>query len=167
MLQKTWANIVHATIGGNSQNYGDRIPGVWFPPKTRKLHICTALGTKRNYCHDYGSLPRNQYTNVQIRQTWNTKSKVYQYIITINGKVRRRVTNTRAQVFKNVKLWASDPWHKAADATVRNLAYVNLPNGKNQLLKINKLVVLNSNCCSSRDLFFKWKHSGCFNAEVS
>ena len=128
-LVDTWANIVHATIGGNIDNYGDRTPGVWFRPKTRRLHICTALGTNRNYCYDHGTLP-NRFTNVQVRQTWSTEENVYKYIITIDGRVVRRVTNTRAQVFKNVTLYASDPWHKAADAFVRNLVFTNLPNGK-------------------------------------
>ena len=129
-IVSTWASIVHSTIGGNFNNYGDRIPAIWFRPGTRALHICTALGTNKNYCFNHGNLPRNRFTNIQIRQTWSTKENVYKYIITINGRITRSVTNTRAQVFKNVKLWASDPWHRTADAFVRNLVFKNLPNGK-------------------------------------
>ena len=136
-LRKSWTSILHASIKSNNKKYGDRTPAILFRPKTRRLHICTALGGKKNYCYNSKSLPKNRYTNVQVRQTWNTKSKVYQYIITIDGRVVRRVTNTRAQVFKNVKLWVSSPWLKEADASIRNLVYVNLPNGKYLFSLIN------------------------------
>ena len=138
----SWTNIVHSTIGGNNKNVGDRIPAVWFRPRTTGLCICTALGNDKNYCYNHGNLPKNRFTNVQVRQTWSTEENVYKYIITIDGRVVRRVTNTRAQVFKKVALWASSPWHKTANAFVRNLVFKNLPNGKNRNVYIIIIIIL-------------------------
>ena len=127
----TLSSIVHATINKNNNILGARIPAVFFLPNSRKLQICTGLGTNQNYCYSSPTdLPTDRYTNVQIRQNWDTKTNVYKYIITIDGQVKRSVTNTRAQTFRFVNLYAADPWHSAADANIRNLAYKNLPNGK-------------------------------------
>ena len=56
-----WGSIVHLTIHGNLGKLGERIPAVWFHPRTRALHICTALGTNVNYCYNSGNLPTNRY----------------------------------------------------------------------------------------------------------
>eukprot|EP00111_Clytia_hemisphaerica_P023396 TCONS_00068913-protein len=64
-----------------------------------------------------------------IRQTYDSSKNIYNYIITIDGLVKRIARNTRPTIFKSVKMWAADPWHHAADAIVRNLVFKNLPYG--------------------------------------
>jgi len=44
-----WRNIIHFTAGKNTENYGDRIPAVWFIGHTTRLHICSAVnGDKKS-----------------------------------------------------------------------------------------------------------------------
>ena len=146
-LRSTSVNIVYSSFGSVSKINKDVIPVVSFNRKTKKLHICRTVKTNKNYCFNYSNLPNNRYTNVQVRQTWNTKSNVYQYIITINGVVRQAVTNTRAQVFKNVKVWTNYPYQRnrrqrnrrqrnrrnKRNSFIKNLVFQNLPSGKYEI----------------------------------
>ena len=45
------SNILHATIGKDNERYGDRIPGIWFLPKTTKLFICSAVNGNKNLAY--------------------------------------------------------------------------------------------------------------------
>ena len=142
----TLSSIVHATVKENNNRVGARIPAVFFLANSRKLRICTGLGNNKNHCYNSPkNLPTNRYTNVQVRQNWDTKANVYKYIINIDGQEKRSVTNTRAQTFKFVKLWAADKWHSPADAHIRNLVYKNLPNGKLKTTWLSELMFLTIN----------------------
>ena len=71
----------------------------------------------------------NKFTNVQIRQTWDTKKNIFRYIISIDRVLKHTINNPRPVAIRDVKLWASDPWNDAVDATIRNLVFENLPYG--------------------------------------
>ena len=121
-----WSNILHATIGGNIRNYGDRTPGIWFHSKSTKLHICSAVNGNINYCYNSPfSLHLFKYTTITIRQVQKSNyGNHYFYQIIVNGKKVVDVLNRVTKVFKNVKYYASDPWHHASKASIQNLKLI-------------------------------------------
>ena len=44
-----YGSIIHLTRGENIKRYGDRVPAVWFSPRTRRLHICSAINGKKKF----------------------------------------------------------------------------------------------------------------------
>ena len=128
---ETLGSILNLTIGGDPTQYGNRITAVFLKPKSTELMVCTTLGTNKDNCYNIGgNLQSNKFTNVQIRQTWDTKHKVYKSIISFDNEIKHSVNNPTPLVFRNVNLWAADPWNNAADAIIRNLVFKNLPNGR-------------------------------------
>ena len=124
-----FGNIFHATKGGNSAAYGDRIPAIWFLPGQLKMHICCSINSKKNHCFNTKTdLPTTTFTNVRVSQTWNSTHYVYQ--IFVNGDLKSSQVNFSPDVFKNVKVYAADPWYPAANADVKNLVFQNIPSGK-------------------------------------
>ena len=116
-----WSNVLHATIGKNIARYGDRIPGIWFNSGSTRLHICSAVNGNKNYCYNSPSLHRYKFTKITIQQVQKRSyGNHYFYQIYINGKKVVDVLNRRAQIFRNVKCYAGDPWYHAAKANIKN-----------------------------------------------
>ena len=123
-----WSNILHATVGGNIKNYGDRIPGIWFHSKSTKLHICSAVNRNLNYCYNAPQqLHPYRFTTIVIQQVQKKNyGNNYFYQIIIDGKKVVDVINNNPRIFKNVKYFVSDPWYNAAKVEVRNFRIVTL-----------------------------------------
>jgi len=118
-----WSNILHFTVGGDCCKSGQRIPGVWFRPGTLKLMVATSLNGNGNA--NYNSplvLPLNKFTPVIVQQMQDTKG-IYRYTIVINGKTVYNVVNKKPELFKNVNVYAGDPWYTAGDAVLRNFQF--------------------------------------------
>ena len=47
----------------------------------------------------------------------------------VNGKTELRVPNKVAAMFKDVKVYAGDPWYPAQDGKIRNLVLVTEEDG--------------------------------------
>jgi len=125
-IQSGWSSLLHLTVGGNSV----KIPGIWFNSGRTSLHICNALNTNKNYCWNSRNLPLNKYTKVEIRQTWDVYQNKYRLIISIDSVIKHNTVNNAIQGYQNVVFYASDPWHPAAKAVLKNLVFQNLPQGK-------------------------------------
>lgn len=121
-----WGSIVHFTATNtNCCDYGSRIPGVWFRPGTRKLMVV-----------DGHTANGNSHTG-----KWNCNDKVLE--LAPNSKHRLRMVFKRRtvsvfvndipactniprvdrKIFKNVHVYVSNPWDKAANADVTNLYF--------------------------------------------
>ena len=125
-FQSGWTNIIHLTATGNNCcKYGDRIPAVWFYSTTttatkNKVHICSAVSGRGNYCFDSGIIvPRGQWTTIEINQ--HREGVSYKYVVKVNNIMLGSVTNSKPQLFSNVKVFGSDSWHNAAQGSMRNL----------------------------------------------
>ena len=128
---REWSNIFQLTNGVFSGTIGSRMPAVWFRSGTRRLHICTVLGTNDNYCVDGTSdIPASVFTNVNIQQK-RLSTGSYQYSIRINGAVRNQVINTDANppTLYNAKLYLGNPWNKPAKVNVKNFIIKSKPTG--------------------------------------
>ena len=127
-IRNGFSSILHASIGGDAKNYGDRTPAIFFRPKSTGLHICSAVSGNPNYCFDSQPIRRNAYTTVVIQQVQKPKyGNLYFYQIFINGRKVRDVLNTRPQVFRNVRYFASNPFLQPAIANIRNFRLTNTP----------------------------------------
>lgn len=130
-----WGSIVHFTEGGFCCKVGQRIPAVWFNPRTFRLHITTGLNNVGSYPHnERRALPRNKFSKVVIDQI-EVRQSVYRYRIFVNGRCVRSVVNTKPRVFKNVKVYAGDPWNSAANAVLRNFKFTVEPEFTGNVLK--------------------------------
>jgi len=124
------SNIIHMTVGGNYRNYGSRTPFVEFQRSSTRIVVCSALNRNRNYCWTSSrELPLNVFSNIQIRQTWDTSRKVYVFYVFINGRNEFNTVNSSPAEFDSVILYTSSPWYHPAQAMVKNLVFQNLPNG--------------------------------------
>ncbi|XP_066927260.1 uncharacterized protein [Clytia hemisphaerica] len=123
-----FSSILHASVGGNKKNYGDRVPAIFFRPRSTRLHICSAVSGNANYCFDTLPIRRNRYTNVVIQQVQKPNyGNLYFYQVFINGRKIKDVLNTKPQVFRNVQYFASNPFLRPAIANIRNFRLTNTP----------------------------------------
>ena len=117
--------ILHATQGSSSQ----RIPSINFFSNTLKLYICMYLNRGTNCFVDDKPLSTSFFNNIKLMQTWDVKRKKYVYRVYVNDELKRMVDNDAPGVFTNVKVYTADPWRTPANAMMKNLVFVNIPNG--------------------------------------
>ena len=115
-IQKGWSNIMHATIGGDNKNYGDRIFFFFFFGVYRFLHICSAVNGNKNNCYDSSPLPLKKEATVVVQQIQSSKDFKYYFQIFINRKRVYSIQNKDIKVFQNVEYFLSDPWYMPANA---------------------------------------------------
>merc|ERR1711957_629026 len=117
-----YSNIIHFTA--NNQNYssiGSRVPAVWFYSKSTRMHVRMGRPGKANDgCDPKEQLPLNKWT------TFNLKLMGKTLTVSVDGKVLC-VNNNYAKSDpsdKNVKVYAADPWHRTAQASIKDFSYV-------------------------------------------
>ena len=121
-----WHNILHFTTGDDIGSPGSRIPAVWMhmskgDEKEKPILISSDVSGNSNYCWTSKSIPVNAIIQIQIRQIREGSTYIYQ--ILIDGEVHHEVINRQPRVFRDVKLYASDPWHAAQKGEIDNLEY--------------------------------------------
>ena len=71
-----WANILHFTIGDDSTNYGDRIPGIWLRSGAR-FFVSSAINGYKDYNkHMDLNVAENEWYNFEISQLSTDDGKV-------------------------------------------------------------------------------------------
>ena len=136
-LVTEWASIIHITATGNNccgyvrshcfptdcplprtklpDAQGDRVPAVWFHPNTHRLHVRDGHGSDGNAgCDPEEELLPNEATSVKIVMEAS--------LVTVFFGQEQVCTEARADrsTFENAVVFASDPWHPPAAATIRN-----------------------------------------------
>ena len=109
-------NVIHFTIGDDHGNYGSRTPAVWLI--SERFVIASAVNGNKNYVYTSVTFPTGDWISVQISQIKSLSN--YIYSITINGNVVHTVTNNNPAEFRNVQIFASDPWYEAQPGFIRN-----------------------------------------------
>ncbi|XP_047124228.2 uncharacterized protein LOC105846481 [Hydra vulgaris] len=119
-----WASVVHLTIDEDRDDFGRRIPGVWFAPdKLGALAIVSAINDNYNYNFYSEILPLNEWSIIEISQ--NETNGVYTFTCYINGQLIHSVENKSPKSFKNVKVYVADPWYNAQDGSIKKLKIKN------------------------------------------
>jgi len=122
-LEGSWGSIIHiSATGGNCCGYGDRVPAVWFKPNDRRLHIRDGHGANGNEgCDPDDQLPAGETTSVTLQMTASGFTVLY------NGTVKCEGNRGDRQFFPLATVWAPDPWHAPARATLANFYLLPLP----------------------------------------
>lgn len=114
-------SIIHLTRGQGLSRYGDRVPGIWFFSRSRRLHICSAINNNKNYCYtDRTNLPSTRFSKVRIFQKRTSKGQ-FIFAIVINSRIKRILVNKAPATFYNVRYYLGNPWSTPAKAIVRNV----------------------------------------------
>ena len=121
-------SLIHFTQGGNYQKYGDRTPSVFLnkTPTGVVTYLDSAINgdPTNDYKASQFSMVTNVPTHFEIHQRYVSGGK-YRFFIKINGQEVHSIINNDAQQFYNIKVYASDPWHKACPGYIKNLAFTN------------------------------------------
>ena len=128
-----WSNILHVGLGGNSGQYGDRTPAIFFWPGSTKIAIHSAINGNKEYPMDPDPIPINQWTRVDMSQLCRSDG-VYQFTLQIAGTIVHQITNTDAREFLDVKVYTGDNFYPAANAKIANLTIETFPDNINTVL---------------------------------
>ena len=115
--------VFHMTKGGkgtgSGSKYGDRTPALWIH-NTRGMLVSSGVGGKVSYAKYYKPVPTpGQWVNIVIGQ--ELVGSAMKYFISIDGKEKLSVTNSKPAEFENVKVFASTNWYTPMDGAIKNL----------------------------------------------
>uniref|UniRef100_A0A7M5UK69 Cnidarian restricted protein n=1 Tax=Clytia hemisphaerica TaxID=252671 RepID=A0A7M5UK69_9CNID len=123
-VQPSWSNILHFTIGDNRGSFGDRAPAVWFMKNSTVLYICSDFYSSLNKCSKSKPLVIGRYHRLIIKQR-DVGLRYSIYSAFLDGKHVHHWANFTPRCFRGVKVYMSNPWYKAALATIKNFKYTN------------------------------------------
>ncbi|XP_047143901.1 uncharacterized protein LOC124817645 [Hydra vulgaris] len=119
-------SVLHFTIGGNLNEIGDRTPAFLFRSNGTKNYLfCIAAPINGDISTQIyiKPPPLNAWTKVVVSQR-RVYSK-YVFKIYLNGTNVFSERNNEPQKFNNVKVFASNPWYKHHDGSIKNLILEN------------------------------------------
>mmetsp|Transcript_33877 Transcript_33877/g.71829 ORF Transcript_33877/g.71829 Transcript_33877/m.71829 type:complete len:572 (+) Transcript_33877:337-2052(+) len=117
-------NLFQFTIGGNNAKEGDRLPAVWVHSGSTRLHVRSSRqGNLNDGCDPEQLPPLNQDTTVLVRVADGEMNVFF------NGNNVCKSTNyaNPTVVTQPLLVYASNPWHPSAPATIAHLTYKPLP----------------------------------------
>ncbi|XP_065672703.1 uncharacterized protein LOC105845300 isoform X5 [Hydra vulgaris] len=124
IYSKGLKSIIHLTIGEDNGQYGERTPAVFFHEDgSGRLTISSAINGDGSYSFNSEPLSLNEWSSIRISQIRH--KKIFKFIVHINGKVVHSIKNTKPQSFKNVAVYAADPWHDAQYGFLKDLRILN------------------------------------------
>ena len=111
----SWGSIVHFTTDSDSGD-GGRIPGVWFYPGSRRLHVRDGdVGDSNAGCDPAEELPAGQTTTVRIDMKPRSVEVWY------NDELKCQASRAGRPSYEQVFVYAGDPWWEPANAQVNGL----------------------------------------------
>ncbi|XP_065675996.1 uncharacterized protein LOC136092185 [Hydra vulgaris] len=118
-----WSNIIHFTIGGDMDTYGDRIFSFFI------LNTLTQFSASINGETDYimrffPLFNLMEWNKVSISQF--LENGVYNFVIKKDGAAIITLQNNYVQPFEHVRVYASNPWYLAQPGYIRNLIVTNV-----------------------------------------
>ena len=118
-----YSNMMQATIGGSTGNYGDRIVGIWFEDlgsaTNRGLSFGMDINSKTEYFQSSKRYPLHIWILVEIKQV--LRDGKYFREISIDSEVIHSLENTNAVNFHNVTIYTSNPWEDPQQGRIKNL----------------------------------------------
>ncbi|XP_065652272.1 uncharacterized protein LOC105847086 isoform X2 [Hydra vulgaris] len=121
-LSQYLENVIHLTIGSNSEEYGDRCPAVWI--LSGQLRVCSAVNLEKDHCFTTYQLPLHVWSTIKISQI--QQNGLYEYKIRINETVVYSTVNTNPQSFSNVYVYSADSWYREfKDGFIKDLRIIN------------------------------------------
>ena len=108
-----YCNVIHFTQNANNANYGDKTPmlNMIGKPFAKMLFSSSINGLMPSFTYVGVPAVDNQKTKYVISQRYMSGGK-YRYQIEIDDVKVYSEINSQAEQFYNVKVYASDPYHK-------------------------------------------------------
>lgn len=119
-LQAEWSGIFHITATGNNCcEYGDRIPGMWFAPNSRRLTVADGQPSNGN---DYWKANEGQIGDLQPNVAYLVTVECRQttFTVKINGVEAYSAARVDRSRFPHAHVFAPDPWYDEAYASISN-----------------------------------------------
>merc|ERR1712176_224968 len=110
-----WTNIIRMTSTNlDMSGYGDRWLALWFSPNSYDLYVGAGTNYDANQLVNAGGLQQGIYTHIEVMGVGDV-IKVY-----INGGLKDdTMKNTNRPPVSSLKVYTSDNWNVAADATLK------------------------------------------------
>jgi len=119
-----WQNVLHLTKGENAHEYGNRVPLVAVTPD-KQLHVTSAISGGWNGGGNMKGLEQGRWIKVDITQTeMKSCGGTSVFEVFVDGWRKMMLENNKTETFKNIKVYASDPWHDPLNGKIRHLSIV-------------------------------------------
>ena len=123
----TWTGLLHMTVSGNDDFYRSRVPGIFYGNLNgvccgSLLQIGFAINNHKNYIPRRPSVDIMRWTRVVVKQVLVNDD--YVYMVLFNGIEQYRITNTETRLFKNVRVYVTNPWAGVFPGKIRNLTII-------------------------------------------
>jgi len=114
--QAELTNIIHSSI-----NKKDRSPGIWFQPNTTKLHIVNSTSNTNFSFTIPKELPLNRETHVKLSIIED------HFTLRLSGAINytKLLTINKNRMEGMSYFYISDPWHSSANASIKNIIWIN------------------------------------------
>lgn len=107
-----WTNLLHLTLGGDVEAYGDRTPAIFFHRK-QGMMVASAVSGEKNFRPKpsggetkFWKLPNlREWTWVAIGQRQEERTNAVSFYISINDEEVFSVLNTQPRNFSDVKVF--------------------------------------------------------------
>ena len=119
-----YTSLLHLTTGHNCCSWGDRTPGVFFRGDWNMMQVSSAVNGDADFYQYFFNSERpvpGEWNRLEVSQLQKNGKLIYS--IFINYKRVFFVENKNPGFFTNVKFYASDPWHEAQPAVIKNLDF--------------------------------------------
>merc|ERR1719341_81596 len=117
-----WQSVIHLTLGGNAEKFGDRAPACWVA-NNKKLACASSIGndggTSGGWFNEDPIIELNKWYRVELSQTL-VEGK-YMYEMFIDGVRVKELENTKPGKFEQMKVFTGDSFYPAAEGKIRNL----------------------------------------------
>jgi len=111
-----WSSIIHIQ---NKEKAccapGTRIPALYFYPRSTSVQVCFALNGNGNICFKSKPLEMNKFSKIMIQQVLKYDNR-YRYSIEINDEEVYTLTNTKARVYNDIRIFAGNNYVNPAKA---------------------------------------------------
>ncbi|XP_065675907.1 uncharacterized protein LOC136092116 isoform X2 [Hydra vulgaris] len=117
------ASVIHLTVGGDKNKYGDRTPCVWVSPDNYLYFSSAINGTTDTIIKSRVISPLNEWTKIKITQL-KFKSE-YLFTVEIANNEIYNVQNIIPMSFNGVKVYLGSPWMSAQPGFIKNFVIAN------------------------------------------
>ncbi|XP_065682561.1 uncharacterized protein LOC105848356 isoform X3 [Hydra vulgaris] len=115
-------NIIHFTSGAQMVNTGNEFLGIWLDENGSGKIKVVALNNGKPSLYYY-AIQLNVWSNIEVCQRFN--GLFYIYTLRINGDVVFSMINNQAQELFDVKVYASNPWDKVQNGSIKSFFIIN------------------------------------------
>ena len=122
------SQLLHMTVDGKGDKYGDRTPAIWTHPSKGVLVSSAVRGNPR-FSRYFKALPSTgEWINIEVGQHLEGSGMIFS--ISIGGKKVFSTRNSKPSAFKDVQVFTSSRWYSPVNGFIKNLLIQNKNDGR-------------------------------------